>query len=290
MVLHALGRAGCAPSQLEVLFLNQGLPDFAFTLPDFLRSNMEPVLQNMSTLLLSVDLSDLNFFAYPDNSADVVAGRALRRFLSYTPNLTHLRLNFRKAVVDYNQSFLKWLGQPIPAPGQQSTSGWEIQPIALPSLKQLDFGQLDANRPSLLLAITAKFASTLKELNFWKMGLVTETGFSHDHRPNYWKDFIRRLAKIPQLKLTHLKMGMLQQDSMYVGFKIGNDENASTLKQREYTGQEMDKFMDELIEQVSVPWPEPVVQDEGTDGDEEMSDDYEDEGEEEDDEDEGEDV
>lgn len=281
-VLHALGKANRTPSEIEILLRQQGLPDSAFNLPDFLHPTIEPVLRNLTTLLLNLDMA--NRFPHTHSNGtrtDTCAGRALRRFLNFTPNLTHLRLNFQKHFVPNNEDFLMWLGDTGTSPSQ-SPCFFEPAPIPLSSLKQLDFGQLNV-RPEVLFGAIAKFASTLEGLSFWKIGLATGN-LSFGQRSNLWAGLFSRLNKIAELKLTHVKVGMLQQDIMYVNFKK-DDEDPRPLKVKEYKGKEMEKFMVELVEQVSVDWPEPVIPEENeSDMDESMADEDEEDEENEDDE------
>ncbi|CAO2652491.1 Nn.00g007740.m01.CDS01 [Neocucurbitaria sp. VM-36] len=276
-VMYALGKADRTPSQFEVLLRQHGLPDSAFYLPEFLRPTTESMLQGVKTLLLNVDLA-LRYLHTQGSgiSADPHAGRSLRRFLAFTPNLTHLRLNFQKHLVANNEAFLGWLGDPTPSAGSQAASFLEPAPIALPFLKQLDLGQLTV-RSDILLAIIKKFAPTLEEINFWRMGIHSRAPPPFGHKPNLWADLFERLARIPQLELKYLKVGMLQQDHMHVNFKTEDDETARPLKVKEYAGRQMERFLTELQEQVFVTWPEPIVMDEEnteeSDEDEDMVDD-----------------
>ena len=282
LVIHALGRANCTPPQVEVLLLKQGLPDAAFVLPESLRSSVEPVLRNMSTLLLNVDLMVRHHFTFPNwTGTHEFPGRTLGRFLSYTSNLKHLRLNFKSDDCQNNEPFLEWLGKPAYAPGIQPSSYTVTPPIVLPYLKQLEFGSLNMQRPEILLSIVAKFAPTLENLSLWKICLLSALPLSAGQKPNYWKNFLTRLVNIPQLQLTYLKMGMLRQDGLEISFMTGEGENVEEVKFKEYSGREMSAFMDKLTEQISVPWPLLVSHDEGqSDEDEDMSDGSDDDNEE----------
>ncbi|KAF1844249.1 uncharacterized protein K460DRAFT_369117 [Cucurbitaria berberidis CBS 394.84] len=266
-IIHALGKANRTPSHFEVLLRQNGLPGTAFFLPDFLQSTAEPVLHNVKTLLLNVDLTFRYLHTHSNGvSVDAHAGRAMRRFLGYTPNLTHLRLNFQKHLVANNEAFMEWLGEPPPALRSQPVSFFEPAPIALPFLRHLDFGQLNV-RPDILVAIVTKFAPTLEDMNLWRMGLQSRAPPPFGHKPNLWSDFFAKLSSIPQLELKHFKAGMLQQDYMFVNFKV-QDEEARLLKTKEHTGKQMEKFLKELAKHVTVAWPAPVLQDDDDDSDE----------------------
>ncbi|KAH7401218.1 hypothetical protein BKA66DRAFT_449990 [Pyrenochaeta sp. MPI-SDFR-AT-0127] len=289
-VLYSLGKANSRPSQIEVLLREHGLPDTAFILPPFHHTTTGSVLQNVKTMLLNVDLSTRFFHTYSSGTpADPHAGRSLRRFLGYTPNLVHLRLNFQKHLFAYNEDFLEWLGTPVPTPGSQPESFLDPASIALHSLKQLDFGQLSV-RADILLAIVSKFAPTLEGMSFWRMALRLHVAPPHGHKPNLWADFFTNLSKIPQLQLKTLKVGMIQQDHMHVNFEEG--DNVPMGKEKEYTGKEMGKFLEDLSEKVYVHWPKDIPQldqNSNADSDEEMADeDNEDEERDEEEEEEGE--
>lgn len=291
-LLHALGKAGRTPSQVEVLLRNQGLPDYAFSLPKYLLPTADPILQNLTTLLLNVNLNPQSYHTHSNgNPCDPNAGRSLRHFLSHTPNLKHLRLNFEKHMVTHNTQFLHWLSESVPDTSSQTRDYFDPAPIALPFLKQLDLGQLTV-APAILTDVITKFASTLEDLSLWRMGLNAYALPSPGHRPNYWADFYTKLSTIPQLELTHLMVGMLQQDHMHVGFKQEGDDKAPPAKKREYSGKEMDKFLDEISRDVAVAWPvHPFNDHRDEDEDEEMADeDEQEEDEEEDDDEDGDDA
>jgi hypothetical protein len=222
--------------------------------------------------------------------SELQSARLLRRFLGYTPNLEHLRLNLPKYQFDHNEQFLKWLT----LPGLTSTAQsdfFEPPPISMDFLTTLELGQFQA-RPSVILDVIQRFAPTLRHLELWKMALSNAQAImAHDPRPNIWKNFFTRLAKMPDLQLEQLKVGMLSQDHTHVQFKdLTTEKGIPGLKVKQYTGKKMDKFLRELTDDVFVLWPQDV--DDGSDSeedeDEEMADDDEDdEDHEEDDDDDG---
>jgi hypothetical protein len=271
-VLYALGKANRHPPEIEVLLRQRGLPDTAFSLPDFLWPTVEPVLQNTTSLLLSVDLTAGSNHTHSNGTlSDPHPGRSLRRFLARTPNLTHLRLNFEKHLVGNNEAFLKWLSEPVPA--TPTDKFIEPHPVTFARLKQLELGQLTIDA-DVLVAVVAKFASTLEDLSLWRMNLNSKGPPPFGHKPNLWKNLYSRLEKVQNLSLIHLKVGMLQQDHQRVYFTTDDQpEGAKPPAVKEHTGKEMDKFWKEIQEQVAVTWPEPVVViDDDSDEDEEMAD------------------
>jgi hypothetical protein len=236
-VLYALGKANRYPPTIEVLLRQHGLPDTAFFLPDFLWPTVEPVLQKTTSLLLNVDLVVRYLHTHSSGTpADPHAGRSLRRFLACTPNLTHLRLNFEKHLVANNQAFLEWISKPVPA---TVTDDFLNPPsVTFPQLKQLELGQLTVHA-NLLVAVIAKFAPTLEDLSLWRMNLHSMAPPPFGHKPNLWRDLYHDLEKVPHLSLTHLKVGMLQQDHQLVYFKMDDQpEGVKPPAIKEYTGKE----------------------------------------------------
>ncbi|RMZ68590.1 F-box domain-containing [Pyrenophora seminiperda CCB06] len=289
-ILYALGKAKRQPPEFEVLLRHDGLSDIAFSLPDFIRPTVEPVLQHMTTLLLNLDLKPRNHHTHSNGTnADPNPGRLCRHFLRCTPNLIHLRLNFSKHQVANNENFLKWLSQPAPAVCAPNADFTDPPAIALSHLNVLELGQLSTNAPSLVDIIT-KFAPTLKDLSLWRMNLDQTPGnhasaSSPDYKPNFWRGLFGALSKIGQLELTHIKVGMLQQGNMFVNFRSG-EEGSEVQKHKEYTGKDVKKFWRELQDEVFVNWPDPPAEALEADSDEDMHDDYEDDGNEDDDDDE----
>ncbi|KAL1801066.1 hypothetical protein ACET3X_001408 [Alternaria dauci] len=277
-VLYALGKANRRPTEFEVLLRQRGLPDTAFFLPDYIRPTVEPLLQNTTTLLLNVDLKPRYLHTHSNGtSADPNAGRSLRRFLHFTPNLVHLRLNFEKHLVANNEAFLQWLGAPEPATGASSATFLDPATISLPLLKKLELGQLSA-RAEILVALITKFAATLEDLSLWRMNLLAVAPAPFGHKPNFWRDFFHKLSKIQKLALKQLKVGILQQDHTHVAFKQEGADGESRTQMKtvkEHMGTDMGRFWKELEEEVTVQWPEEthLIDASDEDEDDEMEDD-----------------
>jgi hypothetical protein len=106
-LMYALGKAERYPREVEVLMRHRPLPDGALHVPNFLEPTIA-VLRNLKSLLLTVELRTNASHPHTREIVGDVAGRHLRGFLGYTRDLEHLRLNFRKDLVDENESFLQW--------------------------------------------------------------------------------------------------------------------------------------------------------------------------------------
>jgi hypothetical protein len=295
-LLYSMGVAGRTPPRIEVLLRQQpaGLPDTAFHLANFTFPAMQPVLYNLKALFLTLNLSDLSTHTHHTYSGGLpvttAAGRSLRHFLSCTPNLTHLRLNFQKYHVPDNMKFMEWLAasptSPVTPSQPTRVNLEEPPPVSLPHLTALEFGQLDVNRDILLAALT-RFALKLERLSLWRMTIEAGPPGPYDTKPNLWSQFFRALRSTPDLDLNYLKVGMLSQNGHSVKFKtdIGGKEKSET--EMEYSGKDMVKFVKSLENDVVVEWPpDIIVESDASNDDEDMYDDSDEDVEEEDEEDE----
>lgn len=295
-LLYSMGVAGRTPPRIEVLLRQQpaGLPDSAFHLANFTFPAIQPVLYNLKALFLTLNLSDLSTHTHHTHSGGLpistAAGRSLRHFLSCTPNLTHLRLNFQKFHVPDNMKFMEWLAasptSPVGPPQPTRVNLEEPSAVSLPHLTALEFGQLDVNR-DVLLAVLSRFAPKLERLSLWRMTIEAGPPGPYDTKPNIWSQFFRGLSSIPGLDLAYLKVGALTQNHHTVKFKteIGGEEKSEMM--REYSGKDMTKFIKNLANDVVVEWPPEVIVDSdasNSDDDEDMYDHEDDEDEEDDEE------
>jgi hypothetical protein len=283
--VYALGRARRSPEEFEVLLRHQFLPDNAFNVPNFVYPAVEDYLFGLKKLLLRVDLArTLNTYAHTNginSSPEMRSGRSLRRFLGYTPNLTHLRLNLPKFQVENNEQFLQWLAMRPPIGSQVMNDFFEPPHVNLAHLTALDLGQFQV-RPNIILDVIATFAATLQNLEMWRITLSMDpAALAYDPKPNVWSKFFAKLAKVPQLQLTHIKVGMLSQEDIFVQFKNSDKDDAPMVKVKEYTGNKMGAFLKELKEESAVLWrhedlhPAYDTEEDG-DEDEDMADDDDD--------------
>lgn len=283
-LLYSMGVAGRTPPRIEVLLRQQpaGLPDSAFHLANFTFPAIQPVLYNLKALFLTLNLSDLSTHTHHTHSGGLpistAAGRSLRHFLSCTPNLTHLRLNFQKFHVPDNMKFMEWLAasptSPVGPPQPTRVNLEDPSAVSLPHLTALEFGQLDVNR-DVLLAVLSRFAPKLERLSLWRMTIEAGPPGPYDTKPNIWSQFFRGLSSIPGLDLAYLKVGALTQNHHTVKFKteIGGEEKSEMMK--EYSGKDAMKFIKNLASDVVVEWPPEVVVDSdasNSDDDEDMYD------------------
>ncbi|KZM24662.1 uncharacterized protein EKO05_0007111 [Ascochyta rabiei] len=268
ILLYSLGVARQAAPRLEVLLRQQpaGLPDSAFHLANFMFPAVQPVLQNLKALFLTLNLSDMANSHHTHSgglSVGKTAGRSLRHFLSCAPNLKHLRLNFQKFQVHDNVEFMKWLALLPPSalkpPSPTHITIEEPSPVALPHLEALELGQLAVNRDT-LLAVLSKFAPTLERLSLWRMTLDAGPAGPYNLKPNIWAQFFKGLANVSGLELNYLKVGALSQNHYSVEFttKVVVDGKERSEMMREYPGKQMGKFIESLAQDVIVQWSPEV--------------------------------
>lgn len=296
-LLYSMGVAGRTPPRIEVLLRQHpaGLLDDAFHLADFTFPAVQPVLFNLKALFLTLNLSDLSTSTHHTYSngtpITMEPGRSLRHFLSCTPNLTHLRLNFQKSYGTDNKKFMEWLAisptGPVRLPYSTKMSLEEPPPVALPHLRALEFGQLEVHRDILLDVIT-RFAPKLERLSLWRMTIEADAPGPYNMKPNIWSQFFRGLNAIPDLNLKYLKVGALTQSHNTVNFKSEGGSGEKPDIMRGHSGKDMTGFVKSLADDVDVEWPPDIVDHSDTsdgDNDEDMYDEEEDDEEEDADED-----
>ncbi|KAF1914584.1 hypothetical protein BDU57DRAFT_519656 [Ampelomyces quisqualis] len=276
-LIYALGKANQTPEELEVLLRRQALSDCAFHVPNFNLRAVEPVLLGLKKLFLRVDAVPARIGNNPAVRSNVSAP-IFRRFLKRTPNVEHLRLNLARSNDVQNRSFMQWLALPPRASDPLADDHFDPPPVDLAFLSILDLGQC-VIEVEIVLDILVKYAPTLQGLNLWKLSLWPSSGTTAVlDEPNLWSKFFRMMAKIPQLQLNQVKVGMLSQGPTHVQFKSPDRDDAPLLKVKQYSGTEMGAFLKELEVEATVMWPKPIApRDEESDEDEEMTDDDEDE-------------
>lgn len=304
ILLYSLGMARRSLPRLEISLHSRVtcLPETAFHIASFTLPTVMPVLQNLTALFLPLNFSQTSHILNSHGST-AASYFPLRHFLTCTPNLVHLRLNFYKSQLaePVNADFLQWLAAvptfaTAPGPTQITTSpqGKERpSSVLLSHLTALDLGQLVVTE-KLLLDLLHKFAPTLRHLSLWRISIYAGRPGLDDSKPNAWSHFFKRLAAVPELQLAYLKVGALSQvDAL-------NHQPCHTTKflaqeqatiSREFTGstEDMARFVASLAQDVAVDWPQPMIEDDGNDDtsnsdNEDMDDDGEDEEEDEGDE------
>jgi len=167
LILHSLDGASTGLERIEVFLRRSRLPDDSFDISDdFMRSRAVPVLSNLKVLLLSIsDPENMRQrTTYQTSKPENGAFPNLKNFLTHTPQLQHLRLNF-----DPNQqptrcieAFLTWLS---------TSSGPDVDmapaPVTLDWLTTLDLGMVHV-KPRTLFALVSKIAN-LEALSLWKV-------------------------------------------------------------------------------------------------------------------------
>lgn len=290
VLVRALGKANRHPGEIEVLLRHGFLNDSAFYLPNFSLPMVKPVLQNLKKLLLAPNVGAAALYnlvqapgAIPGQNGIQTPGAihgqnglSLRRFLGHTPNLTHLRLNLQAYHYAENKSFLEWLAK-TESDGQGQTATWlDPAPVELLCLTSLELGQFRAE-PATIFNVISKFEHTLEDLSLWRLTLVDPDAAIRGHgKLNRWVGLFTNLAKLPELQLRSLKVGLLKQDHLKTSFQAGGRDDAPLEAIREYSGPKMDAFLQDLIDETVVQWPNDSIavhtDDEGDDEDEDDED------------------
>ena len=192
LLLYALGRAGSRPQAVEVFLRRRGISDSGLSvLTDHMRPTIEPLLNGLKTLLLSLDDGE--------RTTPGPAHSHLREVLSHTPLLEYLRLN-----LDYKRSsaheLLSWLGSDGPSS------------VELKHLITLDLGMLTIDAP-ILLKVFAKFQP--KAISLWKVCLRHEERLDRDKALQVWPQFLQQLRDVvtPPKELAHFLIGWPTQRS-----------------------------------------------------------------------------
>ncbi|KAL2754804.1 hypothetical protein ACRALDRAFT_1094294 [Sodiomyces alcalophilus JCM 7366] len=218
LVLSSLGAAGARPEAIEILRRRQSgaLRPLAFHVPPYLYPTVVPVLRNLGSLFLALDLGipDAKSSHYVPVSGGAAASSTndpshgvdggafpvmercpdfpLRAFLHHLSNLKHLRINFLTPVADMSVhvAFLSWLGSPAPTSDPQPSARPKalidpttnlpraIDPASLPKLELLDLGHMVVY-PKVIVQLLRKFAPTLKSLELWNVTLQQPGPESH---------------------------------------------------------------------------------------------------------------
>jgi hypothetical protein len=269
-LLLAVADANITIESIEVILRNQvaGLSDFAFTLPSLYAKKLQPVLEGLRTLLLTVNMFPQHLRGFsalhrdPPGQVHTPPSHPqlfLPDFLSRTKNLKHLRLNFQSREHQAPTEFLRQLVRSADA-------------AFLPNLEHVEFGMMTTT-PDLLLQVITKLAPNLRALGFWKVSLTyTRSAQQSDsNRPNPWRNFLSHISKVENLNLTSMMLGCITitdgvEPPVAVKF-CDKSEEASLAdggpdrleKIRECKG-DMKTFLPQLISHLRVRWPKsPIV-------------------------------
>lgn len=288
-LLYALGVAAKKPPNLEIIFrhLPHGVQAAMLRLSNLTMPVVGEVLKGFRSVTLSPLLI---YFPHNPTAMPDFGQYPLRTFLRCTNNITHLRINFERnplinpGLSGYEQAegFLDWLALPgtssagtDPDSMQISFNHSDVPPIGYPHLKRLDIGKccIESDR---LLRLMSKFVSSLEELSLWKVNLYGPN-VSSSAKGNDWSSFLRRLSRMPDLKLNSLMAGDLtqrhqDQGNVAVVFRVprkeGSEEDLTDLENEpedegttefervHYTFRDP-VFLERLANKVIVQWPPP---------------------------------
>ena len=251
IVLAAMAAAAVRPPNLEVILRTNRrlqLKDFAFQIPRSFEASMRPVLGGLRKLHLDIE------------AHQPPAESCLGRFLSCTPNVAWLRLNFRVSMRLEGNPLLDWLA------GGVATDGTPL----LAGLAQLDIGHVDTTRAT-LLAVATRYAATLRGLSLRRVFLAEAS--SRRDPVGLWQDFLRRLCGATELRSLSLAFPYVRPSVIRTPVRVflGKSESGSNAVERGFSGDvsEVRRFIDELVRDTVVDWPEGASSDSDSNSDEE---------------------
>lgn len=268
-VLTALADAGARPPNLEVVARDRqwGVYDVAFCIPPWLKPSLTPVLHSLKKLHLVLD-----FHKLANGEASEMGPFFLQDFLSYTPNLTWLRLNFNNSPYRFVNRLLSWLAKPVPDEASPEDPLEDPDSVSLPALEKLDLGGLQINAET-LVGLIAKF-TTLRGLSLVRTILV-DPRFTIQHKVNLWAMFFKWLAEKGKLhdlylrETQQMRPGTADLSSVFpdpVFFRDGPGPARGRVMQ--YSGNYMADFLEKKAKEIEVIWPR-VQTDDSSDHDDE---------------------
>lgn len=292
LITHALAAAKARPQGIEVVIReNWAIRDHGLLVPTYLEPDYLPVLAGLTRLHLVLDTNHPG----PSHGATPTY-YLLKRFLAHTPNLTWLRINFRRYGTDYinEEALLKWLASSF-RPGSWSSPSLVNAdpslvppPVELDHLEQLDIGQMHVSANT-LYHLFRKFSPTLKGISLHRVKLrhhSDQQSFDDnevdDEERNPWVRLLRNLKKesLPHLKsllLSFLGAEVRSNTGVTihypeVGFvdRNGAETQKGTpapgyqtlkgmvqlIRSRTYTGLELETFLSNPAAELSTPGKE----------------------------------
>lgn len=274
-LFRALGKARVRVNEFQVILRNSFLPDYAFDLPDRVKPVVGPLLANLKTLFLDLDA---NPAVYLDEDNIDCTSYYFRQFLADTPNLEHLRLNFRGHLwhdgSNRLNAFLAWLSRPAgsglaPSPSQPLLVC--PPPVDFPKLRQLDIGMAKLP-PETILGIFKKFRLTLHTISLHKVTLRDHDERKITDRVNTWSKLFLHTADM-KLHLTSINLSLLSQEltenkgPQWLSFKDGIKDRSVW----NWNGVDMQSGLRDLQTAMVVDWKAfDIKDDDGWDSDDGM--------------------
>ncbi|KAL1618300.1 hypothetical protein SLS54_007277 [Diplodia seriata] len=306
-VLAAMADSSGRPQALVVNLRHRdrGLADGAFGLDGWMEESIAPALAGLQILHLDVSLDErprvFNMISDQNDTLQDIAdspNTCIRHFLSCTPNVRWLRLNFQSTHIASSFRLINWLTavpgidpapkilpwyEPSTASGPFTVHPWgddNPAPVALP-LTQLDLG-LTHISSSVLRSLFQKFTN-LNGLSLFNITLHPTTMIRPPRRTNLWADTFQALSADPPAQLKSLKMRRLIQ----VDTERGNNHfrEVGIDGKPESKIEVSKKALQQLAEVLTIDWPSMRPTDDYSDGGEDEEDEDEDEDNSEDDDD-----
>lgn len=216
LIIHALAAAKARPEGIEVVIReNWAVREHGFLVPTYLEPDLLPILAGLKKLHLVLDINTVTYVNVG------IQYLLFKKFLALTPNLTWLRINFRRCFSKHGEeeALLKWLASSL-RPGAWSSPGLTNAdpsrfppPVELDHLEQLDIGQCSVSTNT-LARLFRKFSPTLKAISLRRVKLQQNSGQHSfdmdDDEQNPWIKFLRSLKKESFPHLRELSLGHLE--------------------------------------------------------------------------------
>ncbi|KAI0889072.1 uncharacterized protein GGS22DRAFT_66958 [Annulohypoxylon maeteangense] len=291
-MLRALGKARDMhqPPEFQVVLRTCYLPPPAFNIPRYLEPTILPVLQDLKVLFL--DLGPISFSRFTINNGGryegfTYTGYLLAKFLSKTPSLKHLRLNFRDCGIAEAKGILQWLAQVPISPGIPQPSMWSVSeevgmdgvqnsanirerfptlpPPAFQHLEKLEIGMVTVGLP-LLLSVFKRYKSSLRAISLHKVTLDSPPQNHTSGKVNLWSKFFSQITKLG-LTLTAMQLSYIRQKYNTTPYSVefGRPIYDPIVNPfcKGWSGFDVERASQEFIESMIIHWPD----------DEEMEDD-----------------
>ncbi|KAK4185469.1 hypothetical protein QBC35DRAFT_389488 [Podospora australis] len=269
----ALALSGARPANIEVILRNAqwGLGNSALLIPSRLRPSLEPMLASLKKLHLDIDYQGEVFM--------------IQQFLTLSNNISWLRINAKSFsnsdhAFGRSRSLFGWLGLPTTQPPPNS---YDMKAVDFPHLEQLDVGSCVIDLDTLFSCV-AKFAPTLRVLNFRKVNLMDKK--DNPDKINPWKTLLRKMQRLPNLHLRTLRLAQIKHvtghtNNIYTPWRItftdAGNQRPGGRPLEDITGSTsidtIANMIEKLIGRMEADWPAPPPEDDDDDEDEEEEED-----------------
>ncbi|KAI1102803.1 hypothetical protein F4804DRAFT_333962 [Jackrogersella minutella] len=281
-ILRALGKTKEVHGSLELQAILRTccVPNIALDIPRYVEPTVSPVLENLRVLFLDLGPNSFSRVVVNNNGHyDNILHFRLAVFLSKTPSLEHLRLNFRECKGDEAKGILQWLANISGIQGTLSTktqtlgaSGMQdrfpkLPPAPeFPRLEKLDIGMVTL-APPLLLGLYKKYKSSLCKISLHKVTFESQPQHVSTVKVNLWSKLFGQILKL-NLKLNTIHVSYIRQKYNFcaylVEFRGPNHDSKKVKYSKEWTGDDLERGSQEFVEEMFINWPDEEMDEDDT--------------------------